>query len=102
MTDLDVTTHLHPEGRGIALVELTASLLHFFSGSPTFGWIFWPLWFTWSTSTVMLLCLTTSHLCEQMPPSHTGSPSPCYLNMRSPKGTDGGTQLKCHAVPSFG
>lgn len=29
-TDLDVTTHLHPEGRGIALVELTASLLHFF------------------------------------------------------------------------
>lgn len=33
-TDLDMTTHLYPEGRGIALVELAASLLHFFLAPP--------------------------------------------------------------------
>lgn len=68
-TDLDMATHLHPEGQGaLPLAGNSLPLFSIFSGSPALGWVFWPLWFTWGTSTLLsleLLCLTTSPLCEQ-------------------------------------
>lgn len=54
--DLDMTTHLLPEGQWA--LPLAGNSLPLFSSifpsSPALSWVSWPLWFTWGRLTPSL------------------------------------------------